>query len=388
MHGEPVWLARSDPDPERLPVLSGTVDADVCVVGLGGAGLAAIGAALELGATVVGIDGASIGAGAAGRNAGFFLAGLADFHHVAVAALGRRRATRAYQLTLAEMDRIAAVDAALAGHGSAGALPHSPARGRLIERSGSLRIADGPAELRDCEEQLAAMRSDDLPVEPYTGPEGTGLLFPLDGAYDPLAWCRRLAGAARAAGARLFEGSPALEVGRAGVRTPAGEVVCDQVVVAVDGFLERLLPELSGRVRTTRIQALATEPVGRLRLARPVYTRWGYDFWRQLPDGRLLVGGQRDRAIDREWDAEAVPSPSIQAGLDELLATKVGVRAVVTHRWAGCAAYTTDRLPVCDEVRPGVWATGGYCGTGNVIGAMCGRAVVELALTGTSALTL
>jgi gamma-glutamylputrescine oxidase len=33
-------------------------------------------------------------------------------------------------------------------------------------------------------------------------------------------------------------------------------------------------------------------------------------------------------------------------------------------------------LPVVEEVRPKVWALGGYSGTGNVIGALAARAVV------------
>jgi len=35
-------------------------------------------------------------------------------------------------------------------------------------------------------------------------------------------------------------------------------------------------------------------------------------------------------------------------------------------------------------VRPGVWAAGGYSGTGNVIGALCGRAAARLACGGTA----
>jgi gamma-glutamylputrescine oxidase len=35
---------------------------------------------------------------------------------------------------------------------------------------------------------------------------------------------------------------------------------------------------------------------------------------------------------------------------------------------------------VLEEVRPGVFAVGGYCGTGNVIGSLCGRAAAERAL--------
>jgi len=46
-----------------------------------------------------------------------------------------------------------------------------------------------------------------------------------------------------------------------------------------------------------------------------------------------------------------------------------------------------DGLPVLAEVEPGVWACGAYSGTGNVIGAICGRAAAQLALTGESSLS-
>jgi gamma-glutamylputrescine oxidase len=35
-------------------------------------------------------------------------------------------------------------------------------------------------------------------------------------------------------------------------------------------------------------------------------------------------------------------------------------------------------------VRQGVWAIGGYSGTGNVIGALYGRMVAQIAVTGKS----
>jgi glycine/D-amino acid oxidase-like deaminating enzyme len=46
--------------------------------------------------------------------------------------------------------------------------------------------------------------------------------------------------------------------------------------------------------------------------------------------------------------------------------------------------YTQSGLPILDEVRPRVWAVGGYSGTGNVVGAMCGRAAAQLAINGRS----
>lgn len=70
--------------------LVGEVTADVCVVGLGGSGLSAVHELLEMGADVVGVDAGSVAGGAAGRNGGLMLAGVAAFHHDAVAELGAR----------------------------------------------------------------------------------------------------------------------------------------------------------------------------------------------------------------------------------------------------------------------------------------------------------
>ena len=53
--------------------------------------------------------------------------------------------------------------------------------------------------------------------------------------------------------------------------------------------------------------------------------------------------------------------------------------APITHRWAANVSYTFTGLPVLAEVRPGVWVLGGYNGTGNAVGALCGRAAARLA---------
>jgi glycine/D-amino acid oxidase-like deaminating enzyme len=71
-----------------LPRIDGDLTADVCVVGLGGSGLAAVAELVDRGLSVVGLDAGRVGAGAAGRNGGFLLAGPSAFLHRAVAAWG------------------------------------------------------------------------------------------------------------------------------------------------------------------------------------------------------------------------------------------------------------------------------------------------------------
>jgi glycine/D-amino acid oxidase-like deaminating enzyme len=336
------------------------VSADVCVVGLGGSGLTAVHELIDRGASVVGIDAASVAGGAAGRNGGFLLAGLAHPHHRVVSALGRQRAALLHRLTLDEMARIAA------------ATPDA------ISISGSLRIEDTAEGRADCASQLAALRADGFAVEEYAGPEGEGLLFPDDGVLQPLARCRALASSAYEAS--LFESTPAVTIERGLVTTPAGRVRCESVLVCVDGRLERLLPELSGVVRTVRLQMLATAPAVDVHVPRPVYLRGGYEYWQQLPDGRLALGGFRDVGGAAEQTDSTEPSAPVQDALDRHLRARIGTTAAVTARWAASVGYTPTGLPFAGEVRAAVYAAGGYSGTGNVVGALCARALVALAL--------
>ncbi|MEX2501761.1 MAG: FAD-binding oxidoreductase [Trueperaceae bacterium] len=358
----PVW------DPHgalTLPRLEGTVETDLCVIGLGGSGLTAVLRARELGLATVGVDAGPVAGGAAGRNGGLLLAGTTLPYHRAVQALGRERAVRLYLRTVRE---IAAV------------VDEAPGAG---DRSGSLRIAADAIELDDCEAQRRAMREDGLPVEPYGGPEGRGLLFPEDGVVDPLMRCRAMARAALREGAVLFGRSPVVTVdaphdkSERVVRTRHGRVRCRHVIVAIDGGLERLLPELANTVRTVRLQMLATAPTDHPPLPRPVYYRYGFEYWRRTPDGRIALGGFRDAGGASEATDDPTPGGVVQERLTRFLRERLCVHAAITHRWAASVGFGPGTLPFVGEVRRGVWAAGGYDGTGNLIGAIAGRALAE-----------
>lgn len=357
----PVW---DDGCWTPLPALQGDVSADACVIGLGGSGLTLIAELLRRDERVIGLDATDVGAGAAGRNGGFLLAGTYDFYHDAIRRHGHERAKAIYGATLTEMQRIA---------------DEAPGTVRFV---GSKRIAASAAELEDCRAQYDALTADGWPCTWYEGPDGSGLLLPTDGAFDPLARCRVLARRARDEGATLYGRSPVLAISGTCVRTPQGRVHAGRVFVAVDGRLEQLLPELAGRVRTARLQMLATAPTTEITVPSPMYYRDGFEYWQQLPDGRIALGGFRDKGGDDEWTNEATPSAVVQEHLERFLHDTLQVQAPITHRWAASAGYTQTGLPVIAQVRPAVWALGGYSGTGNVIGALAARAVVAAAIEG------
>jgi glycine/D-amino acid oxidase-like deaminating enzyme len=167
------------------------------------------------------------------------------------------------------------------------------------------------------------------------------------------------------------------------VVTDRGTVSAGAVVVAVDGRLDVLLPQLAGRVRTARLQMLATAPVPD-RLPCPVYGRWGYDYAQQLPDGRLFVGGGRDRFAEREWTQDSDPSAEVQAYIDVVARQMAGGPVTPTHRWAASVGFTPDGRALCTEIGDGVMAVGGYNGTGNLVGPVAARAAVARLLDGTA----
>ena len=355
----PVW---DDAAWTPFPSLEGDVQCATCVIGLGGSGLTAIEELLNKGEDVVGIDAQDVGAGAAGRNGGFLLAGAYDFYHDARRLHGSARARAIYDATLREIQRIATA---------------TPDCVRFV---GSRRLSASAWEIADCKEQLRVMRADGLPVEWYEGDDGIGLTLPSDAACNPLARCRALSLAAVARGARLFSRTPVRKLVAKRVTTANGTIHCERIIVAVDGQLEQLLPELSGRVRTARLQMLATAPTAERIVPCPMYYREGYEYWQQLPSGAIALGGFRDRGGEGEWTTDTTPASPVQQLLEQFMREKLGVTAPITHRWAASAGYSTTGLPVLGPVREGVWAIGGYSGTGNVIGALCGRAIVALAL--------
>lgn len=353
-------LANDSPDTDTT--LDVTNEADLCVIGLGGTGLAAVEAGLEAGLRVIGLDAGPIAGAAAGRNGGLLLAGMAAFHHHAVATHGHARALAWYRATMVERDRLIANDLV------------------STRRSGSLRVADDAAEARDLEAMATAMRTDDLPVEWAEHADNPALLFPDDAAGNPAQRCRRLASALVSAGAVLASHTPALRVEPGRVTTATGMVRAATIVVCVDGGLERVVPSLGARITSVRLQMVGTTPTSTV-VPHPVYQRWGLDYWQQLSEDRLAVGGGRDHGGPAEDTAVAMVSPPVQQWLDQLV-TQIAPDASITHRWAAIVGFTDDGIPICTQVDAGVWAVGGYSGTGNVIGPMLARELVAWSLVG------
>jgi glycine/D-amino acid oxidase-like deaminating enzyme len=160
------------------------------------------------------------------------------------------------------------------------------------------------------------------------------------------------------------------------------ELDADQVVVATDGYTRGLLSSLDGAVRPARGQVVVTEPLGRTLFPCPHYARHGFDYWQQTPDGRLVAGGFRDRALEEEFTVEEATTDVVQRALEGFIEELLGTMPPIEQRWAGIFGITADLLPLAGRLpdRDGTWAACGYSGHGNVLGLACGELVANAIL--------
>jgi gamma-glutamylputrescine oxidase len=375
---EPLSLWQAQHRWSGFPRLDGPAHADVVVVGAGVTGAACALTLARSGASVLLLDADRAAAGASGRNGGFASAGTGIELPDAEARIGAAAARALHRATEDALDAMLEL-AAAAGEPDA------------VRRTGSLWLA-GPDEADRLAATVAALRAagvdcreaPELIPPPMRPHYARAALHPGDCELQPARWVGTLAAAAVRAGARLHEGSPAValtpEPGGWRVRTPAGTAAARAVVVACDGLIPRLVPELRGIVYPVRGQMLATAPLTRPVITRPTHSDHGFIYARPTLDGRLAIGGARWADLEAEYTDDPRPTRPVQAALVRFLAERLGLGGVtVTHRWAGIMGFSADLLPVVGEVpgRPGLHVAGGYSGVGNVQGFVCGGMLAE-----------
>ncbi|HET8606542.1 MAG TPA: FAD-binding oxidoreductase, partial [Gaiellaceae bacterium] len=351
----PYWLEEEAPPPAG-PVHDGRVD--VAIVGAGVTGCSAALRLAERGLRVRVHEARGVAEGASGRNGGFALRGGASRYDVARDTYGREAAAELWHWTERALDRMAGL------------------AGDALRRPGSLRLAADEEERAQIRGEFEAMREDGIDAEWVDEPEGPfhgAILHPEDGALQPARFVRRLAARAAAAGAEIREHDRVDDV---------DALDADHVVVATDGYGHGLVPELADLIWPTRGQVIVSEPLDRVLYDRPHYARQGFDYWQQLPDRRLLLGGFRDVSIMDELTDVEETTPTIQASLEQFLGELSDGEARVGHRWAGIFALTQDMVPLVGPIpsRDGVWIAAGYSGHGNVMGFGCGRLAADAML--------
>lgn len=382
------WYAATAGERPPTPPLQGRHEAGVCIVGGGFAGLATAMGLLECGVTdVVLLESQQLGFGASGRNGGFVFGGYSLDCADLLAQLGPDAARACYGLTREAVRRI---------------------RRRIQAHAIDCEAVEGGALLANWFDDEALLRRQQALMADHFGVqwqwlskaeiEGhtrtdryfNGLLEPDAFHFHPLKYVHGLGRVLQAGGVRLCEGSPVGRIVREGagfrVHTPQGSVAARQVVVAGGGYLRGVLPALERAVLPIATYVMVTEPLGAARRAAlvpspaAIYdTRFAFDYYRVLPDTRLLWGG---RIAVRDRRPEDI-ARFLKRDLLRVYPALADLR--VEFAWSGLMSYARHKMPQIGRLREGeaagAWYAVSFGGHGvaptTVAGELLAAAVAE-----------
>ncbi len=363
---------------DPFPAIAGETRADVCIVGGGFTGLSAALHLAERGLDVVLLEAHRVGFGASGRNGGQVGSGQRLEQDSLERMLGPEDARKLWDMG---EDAKSLVRHLIARHGIDSPFHPGIVHAEWHARDVPAAHAYGERLARDYDYELTepldrAALAEIVPSGVYHG----GVLDRGAGHIHPLNFAIGLARAAAAAGARLHETShvTGLDVGApAVVQTPRGTVRADHVILACNGYLEGLEPQVAARVMPINNFIIATEPLGDRAaevLTRPVAvadSKFVVNYFRLSDDGRLLFGGGETYGYRFPRDIAAVvrkPMLQVFPGLADIR---------IDHAWGGTLAITMNRMPCFYRPAPNMLSASGYSGHGVAMATLAGQILAE-----------
>jgi hypothetical protein len=212
-----------------------------------------------------------------------------------------------------------------------------------------------------------------------------GLHYPHGFSLHPLNYALGLAAAAEAAGVRIFEDTPVLEIDPAGVRkrvaTSHSRVRAAHVVLAGNVHMTELVPQFAETLLPIFTSVVVTAPLGdklheAIRFPGAVSDEAELiGHHHRVLDGRLMWSGRSTVRLGK-------PQREANALVRRIRRTYPALRDVTAElAWIGVAGHTVHGMPQIGEITPGLWLLGGFGGHGLAATAMGGemlaRAIVD-----------
>ena len=381
---------RASSSPDSYSPLDGARECAVCIIGAGFAGLGTAMSLLERGARdILVLEGFEVGHGASGRNGGFVFGGFSLGEQALHGQVGPSAARRLYRRTV---EAVGTIRRRIAAHGidcdavDAGVI--------LANWFDDERILDQRQRFMATHMEVDWQRigrrelGEQLRTRRYFG----GLYERGAFHFHPLKYARGLARVLSAAAIGIHEHSAVTRLTRDGsgwrVETARGSVKAQHVVLCCGGYLGGLHPRLRRAMLPIATYVMATEPLGE-RLATAIATsaavydtRFAFDYYRPLPDTRLLWGGRisvRQRS----------PSQVARLLRQDMLRVYPQLKDVrVEHAWSGWMSYARHQMPQLGRLPDGLWYGMGFGGHGVAPTTLAGEVLADAILGDESGLAV
>jgi gamma-glutamylputrescine oxidase len=374
------YYAATANKPLHRQSLDTSLNVDVCVVGAGMTGVCAALELAERGLSVAVLEASKVGWAASGRNGGQLIGGFACEVQTLRRQLGDADAKRA--LTMGQ-EALGMVKSRIArhsiecdftpGHITAANKPH---------HVDALRRWHDDAAMHFGHTRLRYVEQADMPHYVQSSRYLGGLYDPDGGHLHPLNYTLGLARVAVASGVQIFEDSCVTAIvkqdGKQIVRTGKGSVRASFVVLACNVYIGALAPTLARKIMPVGTYLIATEPLGEARAhalmparAAVCDSRFVLDYFRPLPDGRLLWGGKVSYST-------FAPRNLANAMRRDMLRTFPQLAdAKIDYAWGGFVDITMNRAPHFGRLSSTVFFAQGFSGHGINTTALAGTLIAE-----------
>lgn len=369
----------------KAEALATDINVDVCIIGAGFAGLAtALGLAERGQNNVALLEAHQVGHGASGRNGGFVFGGFSLGGADLIKSVGLTHARELYQGTLNAVELIRQraqkyqIECEINDSGVLLANWFDD-ESRLDEIQAFMADSFGVEWQRLSREQAR----EQIRTERYFGALWERNAF----HFHPLKYAQGCAAQLTKMGVHIFEQSRATQIIKVAdgfhVRTAKAVVHCKELVVSCGGYIDRLIPALSRAVMPIATYVMVTEPLGArltdvMNTSAAIYdTRFAFDYYRPLMDGRLLWGGRisvKDRAPEQV-------AKLLQKDVAKVFPSLANVK--IDYAWSGLMSYAVHQMPQLGKNQDGIWYGMGFGGHGvgptTIAGDELSKAILGLA---------
>lgn len=380
------WLEAHTPKQE--------LEVDVAIIGGGIMGAtAAYWLSQRKGLKTIVLESQKPGWGASGRNGGLVLRGTDAYYNQSVSAYGRETARAIFEFN---QDTHLHLSKFVEKYGN----------DFFYDQCGSYLLACSLDELNHLEESAELMHQDGFEVEylkydPLERDYYGALYNACDiGVHSGLL----VESVVRASGVTVYNNEQvyrleSLSDGKTLVYSNGMRVKADRVLLLANAYSALLEPWLVDKMFPMRGQVMVTKPLKKRILSNLCYANYGFEYFRQLPDDRFLIGGCREAFVDEEITFTDTTTLNIQTALHNYVRDRFPEVAgvPVDFRWAGTMSFTKDGLPIIGELiqqsviagtpatqMPGVFYCVGCNGHGMGWSFALSKLIVEMALDGAS----
>lgn len=361
--------------------LEGKTEFDVCIIG---GGFTGVSTALHLaaqGKRVAVLEANRLGWGASGRNGGHVGVGQRVSQRYLEKHHGRELAKALWQLSL---EAVTHLQHLIIEHG----IDCDLKRGILHLAAKSSHVADLQDEAEHLQksyhyDQMRFVGTDEAHQMIGSSRYHAGVLDEGSLTLNPLALLLGLARAAEARGVTFFEHTKAQSFSHSGsesveVQTAKGSVHAKQLVIACNGYLDRLEPRLARKIMPINNFILATEPLSEALAAELIRDDVGVqdslfvvNYWRLSGDRRLVFGGGENYRSRFPKDIKALVRKNMLKVYPQLEST------AIDYAWGGTLAITMDRLPDFGQLSDRIYYAQGYSGHGVPTATLAGKLIAN-----------